>query len=160
MIGPVEAVRNAFQQYASARGRASRAEYWWWVLFNAAIQLLLGDGPLAALAVLALIVPSIAVLVRRLHDLDRSAWSLLVALIPAVGLVILVVALALPGTSGSNRYGPPRAPAAPPSEPWRPGGPAGPGGPGGQAGPGGPGGQAGPGGPGGWDSPPPPPAGR
>jgi uncharacterized membrane protein YhaH (DUF805 family) len=139
MIGLGEAIRNGFEQYASARGRASRAEYWWWVLFTGVVQLLLGEGLLGTLAVLALIVPSIAVLVRRLHDLDRSAWFLLVALIPAVGLIVLVVVLALPGTAGSNRYGPPRAPASAPSDPWRSGG------------------SGGLGGSGGWDSPPPPP---
>ena len=151
MIGFVEAIRNGFEQYASARGRASRAEYWWWVLFNGIVQLLLGESLLGVLAVFALIVPSIAVLVRRLHDLDRSAWFLLVALIPAVGLIVLVVMLALPGTAGSNRYGPPRAPASAPSGPWQSGGPGGPGWSGGPAGPGGLGG------PSGWDSPPPPP---
>ncbi len=142
MIGFVEAIRNGFEQYASARGRASRAEYWWWVLFNGIVQLLLGEGLLGILAVVVLIVPSITVLVRRLHDLDRSAWSLLVALIPAVGLIVLVVMLALPGTAGSNRYGPPRAPASAPSDPWRSRE------------------SGGPGQSGGWDSPPPPPPAR
>ncbi len=148
MIGFIEAIRNAFAQYASVRGRASRAEYWWWVLFNALIQLLLGDSALAGLAVLALLLPSITVMVRRLHDLDRSAWFLLVALIPAVGLIILVVVLALPGTTGSNRYGAPRMP-----DPARSNAS---GGSWASEGPGGTEGNAGPWS-GGWDAPPPPP---
>jgi len=139
MIGFVEAIRNGFEQYASARGRASRAEYWWWVLFNAVVQLLLGDSLLGAIAVVGLIVPSIAVLLRRLHDSDRSGWFLLIVLIPAIGFLILIAVLARPGTPGSNRYGAPRVPAAPSSNPWQSGGsdPAG-------------------GTSGGWDAPPPP----
>jgi len=117
MIGFVEAIRNGFTQYASARGRASRAEYWWWVLFNAVVQLLLGDGLLGVLLVLVLVVPSVTVLVRRLHDRELSAWFLLVALIPAVGLLILLATLLLPGTPTSNRYGPPRVPTVAPSAP-------------------------------------------
>ena len=119
MIGFVEAIRNSFEQYATVRGRASRAEYWWWVLFNAIIQLLLGDGVLGTFVALALLVPSVAVLIRRLHDLDRSAWFLLVVLIPVAGLLFLVAVLTLPGTIGSNRYGAPRMPAMQPSNPWQ-----------------------------------------
>jgi len=127
MIGFVEAVRNGFEQYLSVRGRASRAEYWWWVLFNAIVQLLLGDSRLGPLALFVLLVPGVTVLVRRLHDMDRSAWFLLVALIPVVGLIVLLIIVALPGTPASNTYGPPRAPSggparpASPEDPWQPG---------------------------------------
>ena len=170
MIGFGEAVRNGFQRALDVRGRASRAEYWWWALFNAVvtnvISLLLGaDSGLAVLLVLGLLVPSVTVLVRRLHDSGRSGWTALVGFIPAVGVLILLYFLVRPGQPESNRFGPPRLPDgatagwAPPSDggTWRQrwdGGDPGP-----QAGTGP---QADPGGIGerGWDDlpPPPPPA--
>ncbi len=119
MIGLQEAIRNSLRQYASASGRASRAEFWWWWGALLLLQALFGERPLGAVASLALLLPSITVLVRRLHDLDRSGWFAFVALIPGVGLLILLVVLALPGTDGSNRYGAPRTPAVPPQDPWR-----------------------------------------
>jgi len=154
MIGPVEALRSGMRQYVSASGRATRAEFWWWAVSYLLLQALLGDSALGMLAVLGLLPPTITVLIRRLHDTDRSGWFAFLAFIPAVGAIILIVLLALPGTAGSNRHGPPRVAASAPTDPWRSGGAGGWGaGTGGWgAGPGSPGGLDLPGTPGGnWD---------
>jgi uncharacterized membrane protein YhaH (DUF805 family) len=153
MFGFVEAIRNGFEQYVNARGRATRAEFWWWWLAVSVLSLLLEGTTVGALFGLAILLPTITVLVRRLHDTGRSGWWGLVFLIPAIGVLILIVLLALPGDSASNRYGPPRMPSAP-------GAAAGPGSGSGSAG-GWPHGGDTPPRSSGWDDlPPPPPSSR
>ncbi|MBX9458259.1 MAG: DUF805 domain-containing protein [Rhizobium sp.] len=101
------------QKYASFSGRAIRSEYWWFVLAYiiayivlAIVDYVLGVQLLTAILSLGLLIPSIAVGVRRLHDLDKSGWWLLLGLVPLVGL-ILIYWFAQPGTPGANRFGPP-----------------------------------------------------
>jgi uncharacterized membrane protein YhaH (DUF805 family) len=101
------------QKYANFSGRAIRSEYWWFVLAYiiaylvlAIVDYVLGAQLLTAILSLALLIPSIAVGVRRLHDLDKSGWWLLLGLIPIVGL-ILIYWFCQPGTPGANRFGPP-----------------------------------------------------
>ncbi|RYE55078.1 MAG: DUF805 domain-containing protein [Rhizobiaceae bacterium] len=101
------------QKYANFSGRAIRSEYWWFVLAYiiaylvlAIVDYVLGAQLLTAILSLALLIPSIAVGVRRLHDLDKSGWWLLLGLVPIVGL-ILIYWFAQPGTPGDNRFGPP-----------------------------------------------------
>lgn len=117
-----EAIATCFRKYADFSGRARRSEYWWWVLFNVIISSVLsflirgGSGPsfLVSLLLLGLILPSLAVAVRRLHDTGRSGWFLLIAFIPLVGAIILIVFMATEGNPGDNQYGaPPQAPAVP-----------------------------------------------
>jgi uncharacterized membrane protein YhaH (DUF805 family) len=181
MTGIIEAIRSGLQQYRSASGRATRAEFWWWFAFYLLLQALLGDSPLGVLVVLGLLLPTVTVMIRRLHDTDRSGWFTLIGFIPVAGVFILLVLLALPSTQGSNRYGPPRTPTSPPTNPWQSGGPGGTGGWGGTGGTGGSGGWGGspgalggldrpgrpggnwddtPGGAGGGETPPPPPPSR
>jgi uncharacterized membrane protein YhaH (DUF805 family) len=103
------------QRYAKFDGRASRAEYWWFFLANLIIAI--GIYILVAIASifyilligfwLALIVPSIAVAVRRLHDTNKSGWMILIGLIPFVGGIILLIFLATQGNLTSNDYGEP-----------------------------------------------------
>ena len=110
-----EAVKSCFAKYVTFSGRARRSEYWWWVLFvfvvNSVAQgfdrILLGDSAsiLGPLVGLALLLPSIAVGARRLHDTDRSAWWLLIGLIPLIGGLILIFFFIQRGTEGSNRFG-------------------------------------------------------
>lgn len=109
---------KALRNYANFEGRARRKEYWMFFLFNFVIAIVLGIvdgmlgmktssgfGILGMLYSLAVLVPGIAVGIRRLHDTDKSGWWMLIALIPFVGAIVLIVFLATDGNSGSNRFG-------------------------------------------------------
>lgn len=112
-MGFADAVRTCLSKYASATGRARRSEYWWFALFGFLVGLaaavldgVLGTGFLYILSTLALLLPSITVGIRRLHDTDRSGWWLLIGLIPLIGTVILIVFFVMEGTRGPNQHGP------------------------------------------------------
>lgn len=100
------------KNYVGFSGRAHRKEYWMYTLINLIIVLVLNVlvGVVEQLMIvstiyaLATLLPSLAVASRRLHDTDRSAWWLLLAIIPLVGLV-LIVFLCQKGTEGPNRFG-------------------------------------------------------
>jgi uncharacterized membrane protein YhaH (DUF805 family) len=110
------------KKYASFSGRARRAEYWWYALFVGLISVVLGVvdtvimgvgsmenygiGPLTGLFALAIFLPSIGVTFRRLHDLDRSAWWVLLGLLPIIGSLVLLFWYVQRGTVGDNRFGP------------------------------------------------------
>ncbi|HEX2190646.1 MAG TPA: DUF805 domain-containing protein [Longimicrobiaceae bacterium] len=107
---------EVFRKYAVFSGRARRKEYWMFVLFNvlASISLAIADGVLGlgggfgllgAVYALAVLVPGLAVSVRRLHDTGRSGWWLLVAIVPILGPIALLVLMALDGEPGPNQYG-------------------------------------------------------
>jgi uncharacterized membrane protein YhaH (DUF805 family) len=124
--GPVsfgEAVKQAFSHGFVYRGRASRSAYWWWVLFEAiaviVLELLLvipAATHSSAAVALFLVVISIAIIylalvglaltIRRLHDIDRSGWWVLIGLVPFVGGIVLLVFSLLEGTPGPNRFQP------------------------------------------------------
>lgn len=111
---------EALKKYAVFSGRARRAEYWYFVLFNiivavvlALIDTLLGTttgissfGLLSGLYSLAVLIPTLAVTVRRLHDIDRTGWWIFINLIPLIGTIVLLVFALTPGTPGNNQYGP------------------------------------------------------
>jgi uncharacterized membrane protein YhaH (DUF805 family) len=110
--------------YANFRGRARRQEYWMFVLFNllnlfAAAALSIQSHSMVVVLVyhLVLMVPSLAVGVRRLHDTDRSGWWMLLALIPLIGGIVLLVFMCLEGTRGPNRFGADPKQSLPPSLP-------------------------------------------
>lgn len=108
------------QHYADFTGRARRSEYWYFVLFNFIVSILIGlslgviagllNMPalvyLAYLWSLAVFIPSLAVSVRRLHDIGRSGWWLLLSLIPLVGAIILIIWHCTDSQPGTNQYGP------------------------------------------------------
>lgn len=121
---------KAFRQYADFSGRASRQEFWMFVLFNLLFAMawafvaglltgLFGDSfdhdsdrlifmyKLIAIYYAVTTVPAMAVGVRRLHDTGRSGWWMLVSLIPFVGGIWLIVLMCLDGSAGDNRYGSP-----------------------------------------------------
>ena len=111
--------------YANFQGRARRQEYWMFVLFQilavivaAVIDSVLFRGKmiLYTLTALGLLVPAIAVGIRRLHDTDRSGWWLLGSLVPLLNIVVLVF-LCLDGTRGPNRFGADPKQSLPPSLP-------------------------------------------
>jgi uncharacterized membrane protein YhaH (DUF805 family) len=105
---------DVIKQYAVFDGRATRPEYWWFTLITTVISLILrfaipgAAGPIiSAIYGLAVLLPSIGVTIRRLHDTNRTGWWILVVLIPIVGWIWLIVLLAMAGDSGSNQYGSP-----------------------------------------------------
>lgn len=110
-----DSIRTVLSKYATFTGRAGRPEFWWWVLGILVVfaiaslidRMIFGPDTaiLGGLISLAVIVPNIAVAVRRLHDTDRSGWWLLLSLIPVVGFLVLVWFYIQPGTPGANRFG-------------------------------------------------------
>ena len=113
---------DVLKKYTVFSGRARRKEFWMFFLFSAIISIFLavidefmgwqfemgGDilGFLSTLYYVAVIVPYLAVIIRRLHDTERTGWWILIAFIPIVGVLVLLVFLILQGTRGENRYGP------------------------------------------------------
>ena len=112
-MGFAEAVKKCLSNFATFSGRARRSEYWFFYLFfilvaiaAAIVDGVIGTYPLLyAIAVLALLIPMLAVTVRRLHDTSKSGWYLLVALIPLVGGIILLV-WTVQDSHGPNEHGP------------------------------------------------------
>lgn len=110
-----DAIGTCFSKFALFDGRASRAECWFFALFSLVTALLLAgldmvilgrDFPVVAMVFALLVVtPSVAVLVRRLHDTGRSGWWALLGMLPLLGNLALVVLCALRGTDGQNRFG-------------------------------------------------------
>lgn len=113
MINNYKAV---LRKYVVFSGRATRSEYWYFVLLNFLISIaisivgsILADGlgnTLQSLYSLAVLLPSLAVMVRRLHDTSHSAWWILINLIPLVGTIIFIVFLATDTVPAENKYGP------------------------------------------------------
>jgi uncharacterized membrane protein YhaH (DUF805 family) len=103
--GFVDAIKICFSKYVDFNGRASRPEYWWFTLFQLIVGALTAFIPFVGLVVtIGLLLPALAVGTRRLHDTDRSAWWLLLILVPFAGLV-LIYFLCQRGTEGQNRFG-------------------------------------------------------
>ncbi len=104
---------KVLRQYADFNGRARRTEFWMFVLFNLIFSLVANvlDYMFGTMYVfsgiygLAMIIPSLAVSVRRLHDVNKSGWMILVSLIPIIGIIWLLVLDVTEGTPGENSYG-------------------------------------------------------
>lgn len=127
-----QAIRSCLSKYVTFSGRAARSEFWWWVLFVFVGQLVLlfvdsalfgridvtsqegsvgfqakSDMPvLTTLFMLAMLLPSISVMVRRLHDTGHSGWWYWIGLVPFVGFILLQIWFIQRGTEGRNAYGP------------------------------------------------------
>jgi|LakMenE01Jun11ns_1017448.scaffolds.fasta_scaffold9832070_2 uncharacterized membrane protein YhaH (DUF805 family) len=110
-----EAIKSGFSHYAKFSGRASRPEFWWFILFASIIGVVLnlidnaiGWGIiLSAIWSLVILLPVLGLYFRRLHDTDRSAWWLLLMLIPFIGTIVLIVFWASKGTADTNKFGAP-----------------------------------------------------
>ena len=110
---------KVLKQYADFSGRARRKEYWMFVLFNMIFAFFamildnilgfsiegIGYGPLYGLYTLAVLIPGLAVAVRRLHDVGKSGWMILIALIPLIGAIWLLVLTLTDSNPGENQYG-------------------------------------------------------
>ncbi|WP_380055108.1 DUF805 domain-containing protein [Falsihalocynthiibacter sp. SS001] len=121
------AIRTVLSKYATFTGRATRSEFWWWVLAfmilllvtNLIDRALFGapviedaspsvrTQPVSTLAAIALFIPHLAVSVRRLHDISKSGWWLLISLVPIVGALVLLYFYTRPSDAGSNDFGAP-----------------------------------------------------
>ncbi len=100
-----DSIKTCFNKYIDFSGRASRSEYWWFALLGFGLSFIPVIGWILRLVIL---LPSLSVQVRRLHDMDRSAWWLLLLVPPItiIGVIILLIMSIFPGTLGPNRYGP------------------------------------------------------
>lgn len=109
---------DVLKKYAVFSGRAQRAEYWMFLLINLIISIAIGIfssvtgmvsengiSILSSLYSLGIIIPSIAVTVRRLHDIDKSGWWILMSLIPFIGIIVLLIFMIRDSQVGTNRYG-------------------------------------------------------
>ena len=110
-----EAIKAVLGNYAKFDGRARRSEYWYWVLAVVIAEIVIlgirtvaeGLGQILYIAlILAVLVPSIAVAIRRLHDTGRSGWWILIGLIPIIGAIVLIVFYVQDSAPGANEYGP------------------------------------------------------
>lgn len=111
---------KVLKQYSDFNGRARRMEYWMFNLMNTAIvclicvgfvltdnEVVLGiSGVLMAIYLIAIMIPSLAVAVRRMHDIGRSGWFVLIQFIPFVGGIIFLIFTLIEGDQGTNQYGP------------------------------------------------------
>ncbi|MET3900677.1 uncharacterized membrane protein YhaH (DUF805 family) [Devosia sp. UYZn731] len=115
----MNAYADAMRRYFDLRSRSTRSQFWLFYLvylvifmlaagIDGAMGHLKGNGPAFVIAIVHLfhIIPSIAVSVRRLHDIDRTGWWLLLAFIPIIGTIVLLVWSTTPSTPGANRFGP------------------------------------------------------
>ena len=110
---------NVLKNYVGFSGRARRKEYWMFVLFNVIFAVVamildnvlglaskeLGYGPIYGIYALVMILPSLAVAARRLHDIGKSGWWQLIGLIPLIGAIVLIIWFATDGEHGDNAYG-------------------------------------------------------
>ena len=113
------AVKTVFRKAFDFQGRAMRSEFWYFVLFQFLVGIIAGaldaalfkelalegNGPIGLTMTLVLFIPGLSVSFRRLHDIDRSAWWLLIGLVPLIGLIVLIYFFVQPGTPGQNRFG-------------------------------------------------------
>jgi uncharacterized membrane protein YhaH (DUF805 family) len=107
---------TAMKKYADFGGRACRSEYWFFSLFSVLLGFIAlwidylithrGPGLIYFIFTLSIMFPTLAVTVRRLHDIGKSSHSLLIGIIPLIGFIWLIVYLANDGESGRNTYGP------------------------------------------------------
>jgi len=111
-----EYYKDAFRNYTKFSGRATRAQYWYFVLFNLIAGFVLGifdkmifgqdTSVLGGLYGLIIFLPGLAVSVRRLHDIGKSGWWFLISFVPLAGFVVLLYFMASPSEEGDNMYGP------------------------------------------------------
>ncbi len=112
-MGFTEATSTCLKKSVDWSGRASRSEFWWFelaqlifIVIAAIIDQIVGTQIFYILAIIALILPSIAVFIRRLHDTDRTGWWFWIQLLPLIGLIVILVFMLTGSDAGDNKYGP------------------------------------------------------
>ena len=116
-----EAIASGFRKYVTFSGRSVRSEYWYWVLFTLILAIVTGildgavfpdsetgGGPISTISSIVILLPSIAVGVRRLHDIDRTGWWYLIVF-TIIGIFVLIYWACQPTTPAANEYGSPPA---------------------------------------------------
>ena len=97
-----EAVSHGFANYAEFDGRESRSAYWWWILFvilvSAAVETLFESESLSGVWSIAILLPNISSTVRRMHDVNKSGWFILIP-------IYWIILACKKGTVGENRFG-------------------------------------------------------
>ncbi len=118
----LESIKTVYGKYATFSGRATRSEYWWFALFASIVAVLYyalygysfiygsGSGYIFVSVIygifsLVSILPSLALMVRRLHDIGKSGWWILIGLVPFIGGIVLLI-FSLMESTGDNEYGP------------------------------------------------------
>ena len=113
-VGFIDAIKLAFKNYVNFNGRSRRSEYWWFVLFNIIIEIiifilakLITPNLIFLLSIYSLIIflPGLGLAIRRLHDIGKSGWYIFIAFIPFVGVFILLYFFCLDSENQSNEYG-------------------------------------------------------
>ncbi len=110
----MESIQTCFSKYVTFSGRARRSEYWYFALFTGVISSILNavGKNVEAFAIiggifgLAVLLPSLAVCVRRLHDINKSGWWILISLVPIVGAILLIIWYCKDSDPGENNFGP------------------------------------------------------
>jgi len=120
-MGFFGAIQSCVSKYATLSGRAPLSELWYWYMFQFLIMFILGvlvgfgyyGGPLprnflvlVGIFLLVTFLPTLAVSVRRFHDMDRTGWWILIELVPNIGFIVAFFWYMVPGTDGDNRFGP------------------------------------------------------
>ncbi|WP_319530121.1 DUF805 domain-containing protein [uncultured Cohaesibacter sp.] len=120
-----ESVRSVLSNYANFKGRACRAEFWWWQLFSLLVLISANqfdamflkvlhlfsdapqadDGPFQMIWFIGTLIPSLSVCVRRLHDIDRRGWWMLIIVVPVFGALYLLYQCVKQGSRSYNRFG-------------------------------------------------------
>lgn len=111
----MDSYMSVLKNYATFSGRARRKEYWMFTLISTIIYMvpyvtaMVLEVPALAIIsgiyILAVLIPTIAVAIRRLHDTDRSGWWILISLVPLVGGLIFLIFMVMDGTAGDNQFG-------------------------------------------------------
>ena len=108
-----ESISVCFSKYCDFTGRARRSEYWYFTLFDYLVSLVVywitnaigGGNLLSTIVSLVLFLPGLGVTVRRLHDIGKTGWAILIILVPVVGIILFYVWLARNSQAGENRFG-------------------------------------------------------
>ena len=107
-VGFLDAVKLFFQNYTNFGGRSRRSEYWWVCLFNMIVGTIIGmiAADFSWIWTVVILIPTLSLCVRRLHDIGKSGWWYLIACIPLVGQILIIIWFCRDSDPGANQWGP------------------------------------------------------